>query len=194
MPDDLLLDDSESMTTTHTSKFSTPCISPDKSSHDPRPPRVQSPHAQSCEVGVVGGVVTGETQFQQQQQELSNISNSTVGSQGCYDSGHGYNSNGDGCHDNGHGYHDSGTNGHNTDDRMFYNHEVIGLESPVKIVQPLPQLRPPQLPSQHSREQLEILYKARGRQVEELTQQLAAVREDEERHVKILREKVVRQN
>jgi hypothetical protein len=43
----------------------------------------------------------------------------------------------------------------------------------------------------HSFGELEVLYKARGRQVEELTRQIVSVKEEGERHVTILREKIV---
>ena len=46
-------------------------------------------------------------------------------------------------------------------------------------------------PSGRSLQQVEVLYQARGRQVQQLTQQLAQVGEEGERHVRILRHEKV---
>lgn len=161
MPDDLLLDDSVVVSTT-TSLESIPHVSPKVHHSAYEPPRAPPPQS-GYSVGVSMGVVTGVTQPLLEEKQFS------------------------------------GNYGGDDDDRVFYNHQVVGggddevLTSPVKLVQPLPQLHPHPLPSQHghSHEQLEILYKARGRQLEELTQQLLAMKDDGERHVKILREKIV---
>ena len=158
---DDLLLDDSVVVSTTTSLDSTPHISPKVHHNAYEPPRGQPP-PQSVSVSM--GVVTGVTQPHLEEKQLS------------------------------HNY--EGDN----DDRVFYNHQVVGeggrdevLTSSVKLVKPLPQLHPHPLPSQHghSHEQLEILYRARGRQLEELTQQLLAMKDDGERHMKILREKIV---
>lgn len=152
MPDDLLLDDSASSTTSldgNTSKLS--ITSPEKVPVDGR---------------------------------------------GSHDDDH--NNYGNGCsnYDDSHCSYDNG-HGNYGDEEAFYNHQVVEEDqlpvSPVKLAQPLPQPHPPQPAIQPTRtvQQLEILYQARGRQMEELSQQLLAVKEDSARHVKILRDKVV---
>ena len=173
--------------------------------------------------------------------------------------GYGYVGHGDGqhIHGDGHNNHSGGHDGHSnrgdglfapdSEDHIFYNHQVLTQDSEhgtlnqqllasPRLVQPLPPphatpsqlgvqpLPPPHIlssqapvgvqpppsqlgvqplppphapPSQlgvqqgYSLSQLEVLYKARGRQVEELTRQLSAVKEENNTHVRILREKIV---
>lgn len=87
-------------------------------------------------------------------------------------------------------------------DSIFYNHQVedqgrniVNFLASPKLVQPLPlpvaQGHASQQESQYSLKQLEVLYKAKKRQVEELTQQFTKEREDGEMHVRILREEKV---
>ena len=102
------------------------------------------------------------------------------------------------------------------DDQVFYNHQVLTQDSEQDIKQhltsprllrplPHPPAPPPRFADQQQQQhqqlqqqegytvdQLEVLYKARGRQLEELTRQLSAVKEDGQRHVQILREKIVK--
>lgn len=146
----------------------------------------------SFPIGVARGVVKQEEFGQPQESSLPGLPSTGHGNHG--DS---YGSHGDG----------QGRQGDGFDEHIFYNHQVVGqdeeernqqqlLGSPLRLVQPLPQLHPPQRQPQesqqgHTLKQLEILYQARGRQVEELTHQLLAVKEEGGRHVRILREKMV---
>lgn len=63
---------------------------------------------------------------------------------------------------------------------------------PHSLSPPKPHTPQPEMPGGHySLEQLQVLYKAKSRQVSELTRQLVAQKEDTERHVEILRDKQV---
>ena len=118
----------------------------------------------------------------------------------------------EGAHDN---YEDD------LEDQMFYDHRVEEVEpvavmaprgdlttqisTPLKLAPclppldlkfcpPNPQSHPlqPEVPGGHySLEQLQVLYKAKGHQIDNLTRQLVLQKEDSERHVGVLRENKV---
>ena len=103
------------------------------------------------------------------------------------DPGGGGYGNGFGCHGDG-GFVDGDELLQNAEVRMegVVNQRFLGS------VKPLPQPHPPAPPQGYSTEQLEILYRGKERQVEELSQQLLAVKQDGELHIRLLREKIVR--
>ena len=103
--------------------------------------------------------------------------------------------------DQGSGSFGSGAGYHGDDRFEDCDHPVLNGEEKMErvvdqnflsSVKPLPPPHTPPTPQGYSTEQLEILYRAKERQVQELNQQLLATKQDGDLHIRLLRENIVR--